>query len=106
MQVKAVFKSNKSNIKTRRLSVPGSPNRKRQNIGMLPMMIRFGQRFWKKIKTTFGGKVKPTKKLKSVLWSPFRGDKLYPFFNDEGKMIAFSREYKKKLMDDRRSSAL
>lgn len=53
-----------------------------------------------KVKTTFGGKVKPTKKLKSVLWSPFRGDKLYPFFNDEGKMIAFSREYKKKLMDD------
>ena len=38
--------------------------------------------------------------VRAWLWSPFRGDKLYPFFNDEGKMIAFSREYKKKLMDD------
>ena len=60
----------------------------------------FWAKFWKKVKTTFGGKVKPTKKLKSVLWSPFRGDKLYPFFNDEGDLVAFSREYKKKLMDD------
>ena len=46
--VKAVFKSNK--IKTRRLSVPGSPNKKRQNIGMLPMMIRFGQSFGRKLR--------------------------------------------------------
>ena len=59
----------------------------------------FWTKFWKKVKTAFGGKVKPTKKLKSVLWSPFRGDKLYPFFNDEGDLVAFSREYKKKLMD-------
>lgn len=60
----------------------------------------FWSKFWAKAKTVFGGKVKPTKKLKSVLWSPFRGDKLYPFFDDSGDMVAFSREYKKKLMDD------
>lgn len=45
-----------------------------------------------KIKTIIGqGTV--TRKLKVAIWSPFRGDKLYPYFNDEGDLIAFSREY-------------
>lgn len=60
----------------------------------------FWDKFWAGIKKTFGGKTKPSKKLKSVLWSPFRGDKLYPFFDDNGNMVAFSREYKKKDLDD------
>lgn len=57
----------------------------------------FWAKLWKSIKTTFGGKVKPNKKLKSTIWSPFRGDTLYPFFNDEGDLVAFSREYNKKV---------
>lgn len=55
--------------------------------------------FWAKLKAKISaifGKNMPEGKLKSVLWSPFRGDKLYPFYNDEGDMIAFSREYKKR----------
>lgn len=52
--------------------------------------------FWSKVKNLLFGNVKPEYRLKSVLWSPFRGDKLYPFFDDAGNMIAFSREYKKK----------
>lgn len=55
--------------------------------------------FWAKLKakiTSIFGTNKPEGKLKSVIWSPFRGDKLYPFYNDEGDLIAFSREYKKK----------
>lgn len=60
----------------------------------------FWAKFWAKVKTSFGGKVKPTKKLRSVLWSPFRGDKLYPFFDDYGDLVAMSREYKKKDLDD------
>lgn len=56
----------------------------------------FWTRFWNKMKTTFGGKTKPERKLKSVLWSPFRGDKLYPYFDDSGDLVAFSRDYKKK----------
>lgn len=55
--------------------------------------------FWAKImrkaKKTFGGKVKPSMTLRSVIWSPFRGDKLYPFFENED-YLALSREYKKK----------
>ena len=53
--------------------------------------------FWTKalnrVKATFGGSVKSTKKLRCAIWSPFRGDKLYPFFNDKGDYEALSREY-------------
>lgn len=55
--------------------------------------------FWAKLKarvTSIFGNSRPEGKLKSVLWSPFRGDKLYPFFNDEGDLVAFSRGYKKR----------
>ena len=60
--------------------------------------------FWSKLKAKIGnlfGKSAPQYKLRNVLWSPFRGDKLYPFFDDSGDMVAFSREYKKKDLDDR-----
>lgn len=59
--------------------------------------------FWAKLKAKVAnlfGKSVPQFKLRSVLWSPFRGDKLYPFFDDSGDMVAFSREYKKKDLDD------
>ncbi len=55
--------------------------------------------FWtkliSKIKGIFGD-VKPKYKLKAAIWSPFRGDKLYPFYDESGDMVAFSREYEKK----------
>lgn len=59
--------------------------------------------FWSKLKRKVSelfGKSKPEYRLKSVIWSPFRGDKLYPFFDENNNMIAFSREYKKKMMDN------
>lgn len=58
--------------------------------------------FWailkRKIASIFG-KTIPEYRLKSTLWSPFRGDTLYPFFDDTGDMVAFSREYKKTNLD-------
>lgn len=60
------------------------------------------ENFWEKLKRKIGlsfGSIKPESRLKSVVWSPFKGDKLYPFFNDENNLIAFSREYKKKDID-------
>lgn len=55
--------------------------------------------FWAKliakIKGLFGN-VAPKYKLKAAVWSPFRGDKLYPFYDESGDMVAFSREYEKK----------
>lgn len=59
----------------------------------------FWDKVWKKIKHTVVGK-QSERKLKSVLWSPFRGDVLYPFFDDGGDMVAFSRMYKRKDIDD------
>lgn len=32
-------------------------------------------------------------KIKCAVFSPLKGDKLYPFFNEFGDMVAFSREY-------------
>ena len=37
----------------------------------------------------------PTYRLKSMIWSPFRGDALYPYYDEYGDLIAFSREYNK-----------
>lgn len=59
----------------------------------------FWSMVWKKIKQTITGK-ESSVKLKSVLWSPFKGDKLYPFFDDAGDMVAFSREYEKRDLDN------
>ena len=59
--------------------------------------------FWAKLKRKISGifgKSKPEYRLKSAIWSPFRGDKLYPFFNDNGDLVALSREYKKKDLND------
>lgn len=49
--------------------------------------------WWKKILQKLTPSIFPKKKLKVALWSPFRGDKLYPYFDEYGDMIAFSREY-------------
>lgn len=53
--------------------------------------------FWTKISTkvkaVFGGRVTPKYRLRCSIWSPFRGDKLYPFFDEKGDYKALSREY-------------
>lgn len=52
--------------------------------------------WWQRILRKLNISIKSTRKLKSVIWSPFRGDKLYPFFDEYGDLVAFSREYKVK----------
>lgn len=53
--------------------------------------------FWTKmlasIKKTIGIASNKRYKLKCAIWSPFRGDKLYPYFDDKGDYLALSREY-------------
>lgn len=53
--------------------------------------------FWKKmlskLKVVIGAKSNTPYRLKSTIWSPFRGDKLYPLFDERGDMVAFSRGY-------------
>lgn len=55
--------------------------------------------FWDKVKRIVQdlfGKTKAEKRLASVIWSPFRGDSLYPYYDSYGDMVAFSRGYKKR----------
>lgn len=51
--------------------------------------------FWNKVTAKTGRvfKGKPTRKLKCAIWSPFRGDKLYPRFDSFGGLEVMSREY-------------
>lgn len=52
-------------------------------------------KFWNGIYKRNGIKgEKPRVSLNSTIWSPFRGDGLYPLYDEKGKMVAFSREYK------------
>lgn len=54
--------------------------------------------FWSKaaarLRQLFAGKERPMNKLKCVIWSPFKGDVLYPVFDDSGDYVAQSREYR------------
>ncbi|MDR1937984.1 MAG: phage portal protein [Tannerellaceae bacterium] len=59
----------------------------------------FWQKVLSKIKSTFG-KSNAQYKLKSAIWSPFRGDTLYPYFDETGDMTAFSRGYKVRQNDN------
>lgn len=60
--------------------------------------------FWKKIlnkiKSFLGMEKSPTEKLKMQIWSPFRGDKLYPLFSDNGNdYLGIGREFEYQLQD-------
>lgn len=51
----------------------------------------FWRKLWKRIKSSFG--INSVKRPCCVVWSPFRGDKLYPFMEDDD-MTGFLRQYK------------
>lgn len=54
----------------------------------------FWRKVWSKIASLAGIKVKPKYKLRMQIWSPFRGDKLYPIFSDNGRdYLGIGREY-------------
>lgn len=44
--------------------------------------------------TEYGGELKG--KIRVVVWKPWEGDNLYPFYDDYNDMIAFGREYRTK----------
>lgn len=59
----------------------------------------FWRRILSQVKKAFGGEIIPRFKLRCAVWSPFRGDKLYPLFDESGDYIALSREYSIKDID-------
>lgn len=100
MALKQVFKKNKLRNQNKRVVRSWLAE---QEVAEYWYVVR-DDGFWAKLKRKAAeifGKSKPEYRLKSVLWSPFRGDKLYPFFDDGGNLVAFSREYKKKDLDGR-----
>lgn len=60
----------------------------------------FWRKVWDKVRSLAGISTQPSYKLRSQIWSPFRGDKLYPIFTDNGNdFIGIGREYEYKLAD-------
>lgn len=61
----------------------------------------FWRKVWKKVASLVGIKVRPKYRLRCQIWSPFRGDRLYPIFADNGQdYLGIGREYEYKLADN------
>jgi SPP1 family phage portal protein len=56
--------------------------------------------WWKRILKSLSVSTQPKRKLKSTIFSPFRNDKLFPYFDEYGDLTAISREYKAKDAED------
>lgn len=99
MAVKTVFQKNKVKYQNKKIVRSWLSEQEVAEYWYAVSDDTFWVQFWSRMKSAFGGKSKPSRKLKSTLFSPFRGDNLYPFFNDSGDFVAFSREYKRKELD-------
>lgn len=53
----------------------------------------FWRRIQSRIKKVLGYGSYDKNKLRCVIWSPFRGDALYPFYDASGDYVALSRQY-------------
>lgn len=96
--IKQVFKKNKLKYQNRKIVRSWLAE---QEVAEYWFVVR-DDGFWVKLKRKVSGlfgKEVPRYRLKSQVWSPFRGDTLYPFFDDSGDMVAFSREYEKTDID-------
>ncbi|MFA6719698.1 MAG: phage portal protein [Prevotella sp.] len=92
--IKQVFKKNKLKYQNRKIVRSWLAE---QEVAEYWFVVK-DDGFWAKLKRKVAGlfgKTLPQYRLKSQVWSPFRGDTLYPFFDDSGDMVAFSREYEK-----------
>lgn len=96
--VKQVFKKNKLRFQNRKIVRSWLAEQEVAEYWYVVKDDGFWAMLKRRIASIFGKSV-PQYRLKSQLWSPFRGDVLYPFFDDNGDMVAFSREYKKKDLD-------
>ena len=58
----------------------------------------FWRKVWKKVASLAGITIQPNYKMRMQIWSPFRGDKLYPIFSDNGHdYLGIGREFEYKL---------
>ena len=96
--VKQVFKKNKLRFQNRKIVRSWLAEQEVAEYWYVVKDDGFWAMLKRKIASIFGKSV-PQYRLNSQLWSPFRGDVLYPFFDDSGDMVAFSREYEKMDLD-------
>ena len=96
--IKIIFKKNKIKYQNKKIVRSWLSEQECAEYWYVTKDDGFWAKLISKINKSFG-KAKPEYKLRSVLWSPFRGDKLYPFFNEENDLVGFSREYTKKDID-------
>lgn len=60
----------------------------------------FWRKVWRKTASLVGIKARPRYRLRCQIWSPFRGDRLYPIFADNGQdYLGVGREYECRLSD-------
>lgn len=61
----------------------------------------FWRKVFKKVASLVGIEVTPKYKMRMQIWSPFKGDKLYPIFSDNGNdYLGIGREYEYKLANN------
>ena len=61
----------------------------------------FWRKVWRKVASLFDINVTPKYKMRMRIWSPFKGDKLYPIFSDDGNdYLGIGREYEYKLANN------
>lgn len=102
--VKQIFKKNKLKYQNRKIVRSWLSEQEVAEYWYVVKDDGFWAKLKRKIASIFGKKT-PKYRLKSQLWSPFRGDTLYPFFDESGDMVAFSREYKKTDLDGNKRTA-
>jgi hypothetical protein len=60
----------------------------------------FWRKVWKKVASLVGIQVMPQYRMRMQIWSPFKGDKLFPIFSDNGQdYLGIGREYEYRLAD-------
>jgi SPP1 family phage portal protein len=96
--LKQVFKKNKLRFQNRKIVRSWLSEQDVAEYWYVSYDDGFWAKLQRKIAGLFGASM-PKYKLKSQIWSPFRGDILYPFYDDSGDLVAFSRQYKKTDLD-------
>lgn len=98
LAVKQIFKKNKLNFQNRKIVRSWLSEQEVAEYWYAVKDDGFWVKLKRKIANIFGENV-PTYRLRSQIWSPFKGDKLYPFFDSKGDMVAFSREFERVNID-------
>ncbi len=96
--IKQVFKKNKLKFQNRKIVRSWLSEQEVAEYWYVAKDDGFWAMLKRKIASIFG-RTMPAYRLKSQLWSPFRGDTLYPFFDESGDLVACSREYRRKDLD-------